>query len=382
MKKSIKNNNLLNIDFLNEIENELKENTVLNDDKKEKQVLKNKKDKLSKKEKQLLKDLILKFKNSELKEKQVLIKKIDFWNDDIKKLNELLNKYLKDRKKKKSFSEYKNTRLFKFWNDDKKNLDLLYFQNWKINKKYLQNLENENEKILFSEYVKIQNIWKYEKDIIKDIEYENMKFWKTLQFINSFNNEMKKKNSKDIKILNSYFLKSNISKNIKNSKLIKIENENENNIFWRKWWYFENEFINKINNKYIIEILKNDINFKLKIEKIIKYLNELDIISSEYNCKSKSKKDYINKNKIEIVNKWNRIIKNYIKKYWNDDKKINEIKKDILKTFEKQLNIIKILINKNEIDYKNYNLEYKNLQNKINYNSKDIKNKYEYLLSE
>lgn len=391
-KKQVKKLKDFNFNFENEIEIEIEKE-------KEKLTSKNKneiekaisKTKLNAKEKKQLKILLFKLKNDIIKEKnpanwkiEIIIKN-ELTKKDIKKLNDLLEKFLKSKKKIKTFENLKNSKLFNFWADVKENKKFsenLFFMNWKTNTKYLNSIKNENQKVLFSEYVKIQNIWKNEKDLIKDIEYENMKFWKTLQFIENFNIELKKKNAKDIKRLNQYFIKSNISKNIKNSKLIKVENEKENNIFGWIGWNFEKDYIEKINNRFIVDLLKNE--NELKVEKIIKYLNDIEKCKSEYNCKTKSKKDYVNKNKIEIVKNANRILKNYIEKYWiiENENKLKQVKKDILKLYEKQLNIMKKLVNLNEIEYKKYNWIYKNLQNKIKYNSKDIKNKYNYLLSE
>ena len=385
-KKQLKKLKDFNFNFENEIEIEIEKTKEKLVNKNENEIeIEIEKTKMNKKEKKLLKDLLVKFKNSELKEKWILIKKIEFSEKDIKKLNDLLLKFLNSKKKIKSFENLKDSKLFNFSNDIKQNKKFsenLFFMNWKTNIKYLNSIQNENRKILYSEYVKIQNIWKSEKDIIKWIEYEKMKMQKTLQFIENFNSELKKKNAKDIKKLNAYFIKSNIAKNIKNSKLVKIENENEYNIFGWIGWNFEKNYIEKVNNKFIVDLLKNE--NELKVEKIVKYLNEIQKINSEYLCKTKSKKDYINKNKSEIVKKANRIIKNYMKKYWiiENENKLKQVKKDILKLYEKQLNIVKILVNQNENEYNKYNWLYKNLQNKIKYNAKDIKNKYEYLLSE
>lgn len=343
----------------NEIEKELKEN-----------------EKLSKKEKELLKDLLIKFKNSELKEKGILIKKIEFNENDIKKLNELLLKFIKWIKRKKSFNNLKDSKLYSF-NNNKKDIELLYFQNWKSNKKYINNLKNENEKILYNEYIKINNIWKNEKDLIKWIEYEKMKYDLILKYCNNFENELKKKNSQDIKLLNSYFIKSNISKNIKNSKLIYSENIENNNIYWKNNNNYEWNYINKINNKYIIEIIEKE--KEKELQKIKSFINSIENLKSEYNLQVKNKKEYINKFSQDIINKCNRIYKNYINKYWIENELI---KQDILKLYEKELKIIK---NVNKSYYKNYNeynLQYKNLQNKINYNSKNIKSEFQYLLSE
>lgn len=333
----------------NEIEKELKEN-----------------EKFTSKEKKELKNLLIKLKNCELYEKWELIKRIEFNEKDIKKLNELVIKYNNTRKKdvKKS---------------NNKTIELLYFTNWKINTKYLKELKNKNENlyILYNEYIKLQNIWKNEKDLIKSIEYEKVKFDKTLQFINNFNSELKKQNSKNIKLLNFYFIKSNISKNIKNSKLIYSENIKNNNIYWKNNNNFEWNYINKINNKFIIELIEKE--KEKEFNKIKSFVNDMGILKSEYNLKVKSKKDFINKFSQNIVKKCNRIYWNYINKYWIENE---NIKKDILKLYEKELQIIK---NVNKSYYKNYNeynLQYKNLQNKINYNSKTIKNEYKYLLSE
>lgn len=382
-KSNSKNLQVFNFNELIENEIEIKKEKAINNlkEKKENEIEKDLKEnlKLTVKEKKLLKDLITKLKNCELYEKWELIKKIEFSQNDIKKLNELITKYVNWIKRKKSFNNLKDSKLYNFKSNNKKDIELLYNENWKNNKLYLQKIKNENEKlyILYNEYIKINNIWNNEKDLIKWIEYEKMKNDLIIKFCNNFENELKKQNINDIKKLNSYFIKSNISKNIKNSKLIYNENIENNNIYWKKNNNYEWNYINKINNKFIIEIIKKE-NEK-DLQKIKSFLNDLWILKSEYNLQVKNKKEYINKFSQKIINNCNRIYKNYIKKYWIENE---NIKKDILKLYEKDLQIIK---NVNKSYYKNYNeynLKYKNLQNKINYNSKNIKNKFSYLLSE
>lgn len=372
-------------DFESEIEVEKTKDSLLN--KKEKEVKeKIEKTKLTKEEKQKLTSLILKLKNDIVKDKNYItwkievIKKTWFSIKDAKELNKLIKKYneSKAKEKKEKIDSRMNLFMDKIKNE-KKYSENLFFMNWKTNKKYIDSIENENRKILYSEYIKLQNIWKKEKDLIKSIEFERIKFDKTLKFIDNFSNEMKKKNSKDIKLLNAYFLKSNIAKNIKNSKLIKeVENDN---IYWKSANNFESQYIEKVNRKFIVDIIKNE-NEK-EVEKIKSFLNSIDFLKSWYNLKWKTKKEYINSHADDILKKSNRILKKYIDKNWNIEKeKIKTIKKQVLSLYKKELQIIKNVKSAHDIEYKNYNKQYKNLQNKIKYTSKSLKDRYSYLLSE
>lgn len=321
--------------------------------------------KLSTKEKEKLKELIKKLKNDLIKEKEV------------KLLNQLLEKAVKS-KIKKSKSNLKDSKMYDFKTSNLKSLNLLYNTNWKINKNYEKQLNlNENEKVLYSEYIKINNIWKYEKDLIKDIEYEKVKYDLILKYCNSFEKELIKENSKDIKRLNQYFIKSNISKNIKNSKLIK-ENENDN-IFWKNSNNYESNYILKINDKYIIDLINNE--NPIELEKIKNHLKDIDIIKSEYHKKNYNINEYENKIYDFIVKNSNRIYEKILNHNWKIENE-KQVKKDILKLYEKELNQLKLIEKGKKTSLLKHKKELSNLINKISYTSNKIKDKYWYLLSE
>ena len=230
--------------------------------------------------------------------------------------------------------------------------------------------DDEKKRKLFYIYNQIESIWKWMNlNEVEKIILENLKKRLIIEFCNNFENNLKKKNAKDIKSLKVFFENSHLKQYIKNAK----ENESLNifecekeNIFWKSSNNFESKYIEKINNKYIIEkiwkleslkakeLLKEKRNWKKlnwiekasflknknKLAKLSNTLKEKTKIQWWYNLKSKQIENSINQNKflLKASKQIERMKRKVFEKSWIDLKE-KELKKTIFES-EKLLNEI------------------------------------------
>lgn len=298
------------------------------------------------------------------KKEKTKIFKYEFENLKKQKEKDLITKAkekLLNEKHKKEKKQIKNkSKLESFWwlyNNNQKLLNQFAFNEKDFFIHWIELLDDEKEKKLLYIYNKIESIWKWFKlDEIEKIILENLKKRLIFEFCENFESNLKKQNSKNIKILNAFFLKSNLKKYLKNAKektsLNIIEND-DINIFWKCNNNFESNYIDKINKKYILHCIAKDekekakaslkvkknwkkINWKElkailksknKLEKMKSNLKSMDDEKSAYNLKSKTIDFSINNNKflIKINNQIERIYKKAIIKNWID-KKVKELK--------------------------------------------------------
>ena len=111
---------------------------------------------------------------------------------------------------------------------------------------------------------------------IEKIILENLKKRLIFEFCENFESNLKKQNLKNIKILNAFFLKSNLKKYLKNAKENKNLNIFENdfeNIYWKQENYWK-RFLEKMNWKYILKEISFQEKVKAKVKARKKKLNE------------------------------------------------------------------------------------------------------------
>ena len=412
---------------------------------------KKQKAKTQKEKKEILKNEILKktkmFLKDEKKEKEKS-KNSTWW---IKKsiFKKKMQNELTVEKKKRNWIEIKKSKLENFSlfkNELEYNTQVAFYEK----DFFIHNIElvkDEKKEKLLHLYNKIESIWKgLNLDEIEKIILENLKKRLIIEYCNNFENNLKKKNAKDIKNLNLFFQNSHLKQYIKNAK----ENENLNifsdekeNIFWKSNNNFESRYIEKVNKKFIIdEIEKKEnekiienlkkkknwldldwkekeiiVNWKNKLLKMKKNIENIDNIKSEYNLKSKTINNSINNNRflIKINNSIDRIKRKVYNKYWLDEKekfykeklkeyiekwkekKAKMMKKNIDEIKEKKKEIElkiywiyenkieKIILHAKNTKWKEYKKYLKWIQNWINKNKKIIEyiqNEYKYLLDE
>jgi len=360
MKKLVKASNFQELvkKNLEKIKNE--------NEKKEK--VKNEKWKQKEKEKILI-DLNL-CKNSKLNKIKLYSE-----NENINDLYLFNEKWKLNKNIKEKINEY-----WKIKNDFEKLLkasnkkDIEKLKDYKLK---LKTFENDKNLKMIIEYLKINSF--KSKDILKDIEYENIKKDYILNLCNW----------KKVKKLNKLNIEKNINKKIKCNywKFIYMKNEKENeNIFWKSE-NFNINFINNLNNKFIIEKINineyekvKDLNLNDKMKKwknnleyIYNLLNDKTILKNTYKKEWISIKDKINNDYNYIINSSNRIYNKYLKVY----KKENEnIKEKILNLYSDKLKNINENENILNDKLKNYNLENTKINQKINRKREYFKNEY------
>lgn len=288
-------------------------------------------------------------------------------------------------------------------------------------------IEDEKEKILIYIYNKIQSIGvglNIQKNSVDDIILEGLKYRLIIEYFDKFEENLKRKNKKDLKLLNTFLLNSNVKKYIKNKKELNLWDDENMNIFWWKGGDFETEYIEKMNNRYILyrisksekekardyiikkwvkKWVKKVVNNKNRIKKLQKELAIKDEIKREYNNRIKVVNSSLKNNPylIKVNNYLNRYSQKIYDRIWlNDDKKALiekivslqvELQKESLKKWdvkkkEKQLKELqkelqKIQKHKKEIE-KRLIAPYIDTIQKINNHAINTKNKYydEYLL--
>lgn len=284
----------------------------------------------------------------------------------------------KEKEKEKTF-ESKIWKIKLYWKQEKSfDIESQFAFSWKDF--YIHNsilLESENEKKLINIYNQIEWIWKWMNlNEIEKIILENLKKRLIFEFCENFESNLKKQNSKNIKILNAFFLKSNLKKYLKNAKENKNLNIFENdfeNIYWKQENYWK-RFLEKMNWKCILKEISFQEKIKAKvkarkkklnenerkeiekkrnwIENLKKILKEKENIKSIYNLESKRIDFSLKENKFLLKVNWKleRMKRKVFERNWID------LKEKELKEKEKELKEIWIEIEKeiqeNELTWK------------------------------
>lgn len=342
------------------------------------------------KAKKLLQEKELK-SNSKEKEKAKKLLKKDFailQNEKEKKEIEKAKKLLQEKKKENELKKEKEKRKELNLKDFEKRIEKeIEKENWKTFESKLKNfslynenekefdlksqfafcskdffihnsllLKNEKEKKLIDIYNQIEWIWKWMNlNDIEKIILEGLKKRLIFEFIENFEKNLKRKNAKDIKNLNAFFLKSNLKKYLKNQKELNLnifENDFEN-IFWKSENYLK-KHSEKMNWKYILKEISFQEKLKAKsktrkekklnwkelkeiekknnlIERLKKELKEKENIIWKYNLESKRIDFSINQNSFLLKMNWKieRMKRKVFERNWIElkEKELKEKKK-------------------------------------------------------